>query len=693
VTKKGIQKYPDPYLLIGNIYQSMKNDTVAVKFLILAAQADPKNVELWKKIALMSQKMGDLQKTLLCYDKIIRLDPNDVQVAWERCTIFEELGDTEKAVAGYATILKTHPGHNNAAKELAKLYHMQGKPDLAIQVLEKFLETYLNFLSDTLLDLDIVNMLCELYMAKSDWTGCIRVVGVAEKKYGEELALDLVVKFGICQVHLGEPHEAERCFSRLQSSDMEEYSDLFITVAEAYENTNHPELALHYYQLLQQLPQYDTALVRAKEALCLSESGQIHSAIDKYLEVLQEDPHMTQAVLHLASLYKEINEDAKAIQVVNDHIATKGSPTGGMGTEDSDLLSQITYDSSSISILLQKGYLHFEAGEYEAFVSCCLPIALDPTIRTGQAKRNRKGDPELGPGKRRRKKTLQQRIAEKRKSAEKKPSLEYTLGVSEYFLFLARLGSSLDWVNRTEEAVDMLQDHLIYLNNLETYPLSIEQSVSLYWLLSRLSTKIEDYESSLFALRHIGKLQPENWVCWNEFTIVSSKLQPVQSHQNQHQRFLTRFSQTHPTSKPLLLALGHQSYSTGCLKIAIDKYLRIYSHNQYVPLPILLLCLGVGYLLLAMSRNSPDRNTCVLHGFSFMSEYFEKSYGTPEACYNLGRAYHQLSLYHLAIPLYEKVLQSDDDIKMEAAFNLAQIYYAHSSPHLARKVLMEHVII
>lgn len=76
---------------------------------------------------------------------------------------------------------------------------------------------------------------------------------------------------------------------------------------------------------------------------------------------------MTQAVLHLASLYKEINEDAKAIQVVNDHIATKGrearvvysrsegSPTGGMGTEDSDLLSQITYDSSSISILLQKG--------------------------------------------------------------------------------------------------------------------------------------------------------------------------------------------------------------------------------------------------------------------------------------------------------------------------------------------------
>lgn len=84
---------------------------------------------------------------------------------------------------------------------------------------------------------------------------------------------------------------------------------------------------------------------------------------------------------------------------------------------------------------------------------------------------------------------------------------------------------------------------------------------------------------------------------WVAF-LTGYRLQPVQSHQNQHQRFLTRFSQTHPTSKPLLLALGHQSYSTGCLKIAIDKYLRIYSHNQYVPLPILLLCLGVGYLLL-----------------------------------------------------------------------------------------------
>jgi hypothetical protein len=47
----------------------------------------------------------------------------------------------------------------------------------------------------------------------------------------------------------------------------------------------------------------------------------------------------------------------------------------------------------------------------------------------------------------------------------------------------------------------------------------------------------------------------------------------------------------------------------------------------------------------------------------------------------------------LAIPLYEKVLKGDDDIKMEAAYNLSLIYRASGSYELARTVLTQYIVV
>lgn len=66
--------------------------------------------------------------------------------------------------------------------------------------------------------------------------------------------------------------------------------------------------------------------------------------------------------------------------------------------------------------------------------------------------------------------------------------------------------------------------------------------------------------------------------------------------------------------------------------------------------------------------------------------------------YNLGRAYHQLGIVHLAVPYYEKVLSLEPpanypnrgrayDLKPEAAYNLSLIYSASGSTELAAKML------
>ena len=95
----------------------------------------------------------------------------------------------------------------------------------------------------------------------------------------------------------------------------------------------------------------------------------------------------------------------------------------------------------------------------------------------------------------------------------------------------------------------------------------------------------------------------------------------------------------------------------------------------------------------------PHRNSAVLRGFSFLSHYAELMNHSQEACYNLGRAYHQLGLSSDAIPYYELVLSQSkreadsDDLLREAAHNLALIYRNSGATELARRVLRNHLTI
>jgi len=66
---------------------------------------------------------------------------------------------------------------------------------------------------------------------------------------------------------------------------------------------------------------------------------------------------------------------------------------------------------------------------------------------------------------------------------------------------------------------------------------------------------------------------------------------------------------------------------------------------------------------------------------------------SPESTYNMARAFHQLSLFYLANPLYEKVIASNTDLRMEAAYNLSLIYRTSGSEELARKILYDNIVI
>lgn len=104
--------------------------------------------------------------------------------------------------------------------------------------------------------------------------------------------------------------------------------------------------------------------------------------------------------------------------------------------------------------------------------------------------------------------------------------------------------------------------------------------------------------------------------------------------------------------------------------------------------PRIFLNLGIAYLHRAMQRQVDNRNVSVVEAFSFLHKYYRLRKesgdlaGLQEAEYNLGRAYHTVSLYHLAIPRYRRVLamsdagfegQETNDFVYDAAYNLVLI--------------------
>ena len=81
-----------------------------------------------------------------------------------------------------------------------------------------------------------------------------------------------------------------------------------------------------------------------------------------------------------------------------------------------------------------------------------------------------------------------------------------------------------------------------------------------------------------------------------------------------------------------------------------------------------------------------------------MQEYAEQRGSEQEACYNLGRAAHQLGLLHVAVPFYERALaaqpppkSSSADVRREAAHNLVLIYRSTGATSIARQVMREHL--
>lgn len=232
---------------------------------------------------------------------------------------------------------------------------------------------------------------------------------------------------------------------------------------------------------------------------------------------------------------------------------------------------------------------------------------------------------------------------------------------------------------------------------------SNQRRSELRFMVAQVAYSFRSYRRAAEMTRQLCSMHPENGLIWHFYFKAVNQTREFYMSKGWTRRLLRE----HTDNVFLYLLSGHLALVSRSYAFAINFYLEAYDMGEQSP--VTLLSIGIAFLSRALSRVCPDRNQAMIRAFSFFHKYFiHSAYGgvgsMHEACFNLGRAFHHVSLYQYAIPLYKKVLShtvadrlyvdSSNQrltLKREAAYNLAHIYRASGAVHLARELLIDYL--
>ncbi|KAJ0713862.1 putative tetratricopeptide-like helical domain superfamily [Helianthus annuus] len=205
---KALPNLPEPYHRLGLIYKTMGDKKKALNYYMLALPLTPKDVSLWKLCFTWSMEQGILDQAGYCLDGANKADPEDMGLRHLRASYFVDLGEHQKAAGSYHQIWQLRPKNLEALKKAATLYQKCGQQERGINILEDYMKK-----NPKDSDVDVVRLLASLLMSESAHEKALQYIQTCSAS--KELPVDLLVKTGICHVHLGNLETAEEFCSVL----------------------------------------------------------------------------------------------------------------------------------------------------------------------------------------------------------------------------------------------------------------------------------------------------------------------------------------------------------------------------------------------------------------------------------------------------------------------------------------------
>lgn len=192
-------------------------------------------------------------------------------------------------------------------------------------------------------DLHLVNRLCEHYLENERYDETIMLLQLVQSAFHTEFSqrqnrlatnksnassssslsshpggrwempLDLVIKFGIANLHTGKEDVAARCFVHLNNeNDVDSFGDLFQDVAEAYAVRHKHGRAVQLYDKISTSEKYDTAEIWQARADSLVHIGRFDKACEDLAKLNQEYPADRDVARRLADALERSGKEGEA---------------------------------------------------------------------------------------------------------------------------------------------------------------------------------------------------------------------------------------------------------------------------------------------------------------------------------------------------------------------------------------------
>ncbi|PRW60262.1 general transcription factor 3C polypeptide 3 isoform X1 [Chlorella sorokiniana] len=721
---------PDPYHTLGLLHEAVGDIKKSLDFYMIAVHLTPKDLSLWKRLAELSTQQGLVRQAIYCYNQILRRDKEDLDARYDRAMLYADMEENRKAIEGLEQVQAARPDHSEVPKALARLFHRTGQAAKAVQVLQAHLS---NFPTQT--DLTHVNILAELYCEAGQWAPALAICQRAERELlgpDEQLPVDLKVKAGAAHAYLGDVAAAVEEFNVVLQEPVDACADLYMDAGGVLLNVGQPDKALPFFSALAEVPEVSGPEVWARLALCHRSLDQPEQALNVYQTVVQQlgpdHPGYIDAVVALAEQHRELGQSAEAERVLDELEALVRSQ---------DMPAD---HAAAYAFVLRRANILYACGKSDAFLDVTLPV-LGATLRALDAEHhqvvgeddrklqkrlkylgermNRRGAQEeggvfVGYQKYDRRKKHIRELDEKAAAIlaaqgavsgaesdgedEAGPSalvMRELLKEEPPFNLLLQTGQVLLAQKQFQEARELLQASLDVCAKRWADKWK-KDAVRL--LLFEALLGLRDFGAAMQSLRPVTLRWPFAPLVWNAFGRYLTETGGVRAAA----KFLGPLRQRHPTCLPLMLMVGHCHLLNTSYAEALSEYFHAYRVSPHEPL--VLLCIAAALLNQAATKKVADRHRAVLQAFAFLQEYGDCRRNPQEAAYNLGRAAHHLGLLHIAVPYYERVLESAPppsaaaagasfDLRRDAAYNLSLIYKASGADALARQLLRQHLTV
>ncbi|KAF8386920.1 tftc-3, partial [Pristionchus pacificus] len=746
----------DAYRQVAEIYREMGEGEQSLHYGMLAAYLDSKTpCEEWVDLAELARELNCLEMAAAAYGRASRIDPG-LWLYWERrielleATNVRHLAMRARLLAlqqtDYVRSSLDFDWFHTMVKMVAEYFIEINDEEKAVQSLETFVMRARQFgrsassQHETLAGMWIgkgrykealksILALCHDHLKVVDERGekivTVKLHGFAgydvtpfplpadaRFEVDDEMPVTLMCKVAVCLINLGSKAPAlNMCeIIMMRSYAVVEHVEPIAELAQAIYGAEWYAFGRRFLEQLQQWQQLsEEPQLWFVYGNCMAALKEFDRAMDAYERVLQLDPSHVDGRINLSGLLQRAGKLDAALDTLRDH-----DLEGCTHLPDERLLQR------------QAEFL-FENNRTEAFIKTARML-LTPYFY--EIHRN----PDAVAKKRICKNTVWALSTTLRQAAL------HAVQNSTLEKFVKRLGAATyQETNRSYDDMDAVALHDYCLKLIESLG-KLNRYVDMltvccYAFLQPKITK--DQKSITFQnLLYYCAIKAENWLLgfeyarWYHQTVNNSALFSLpekevvikrifnamnyvfcHSQNVSYHRYVMRALVKNPGNHALQAISGNNSLITGTYRHALGEFLRVWVANKNNPLICMLI--GLTFTHMACKKDLSSRHMLALRGLAFLRRYEQTRSVKQEVYYNLGRAFHQLSIFQLAVHFYEKTLEEqppkvatllDDgsegvevaqryDMTRFAAHNLALLYQASGNVRLAMEVYDKYLII